>query len=164
MTALCALNAKKGILGPYWFDDSRGITVTVNEERYREVLNRINEDLNQLYTPNQKRLLWFQQDGATPYTARATMAHLHTLLRNRFWSLQAELEWSPHSPDFAPLDFFFWNAAKAEENKENLCSLRQLKQAVESFTQSVTTDTCRRMIENFAVSHQCLCKPKRGHI
>ena len=61
VTALCALNAKKGMLGPYWFEDSRGRTVTVNGERYREVLNRINEDLNQLYTPNQKRLLWFQQ-------------------------------------------------------------------------------------------------------
>ena len=66
VTALCALNAKKGMLGPYWFENSRGRTVTVNGERYREVLNRINEDLNQLYTPNQKRLLWFQQDGATP--------------------------------------------------------------------------------------------------
>ena len=51
----------------------------MNGERYREVLNRINEDLNQLYTPNQKRLLWFQEDGATPRTAQATMVHLRTL-------------------------------------------------------------------------------------
>ena len=78
------------------------------------------------------------------------MAYLRTLLGNRIWSLQAELEWSPHSPDFAPFDFFFGGAAKAEVYKENRCSLRQLKQAVESFTQSVTTDTCRRVIENFA--------------
>ena len=55
VTALCALNAKKGMLGPDWFEDSRGRTVTVNEERYREVLNRINEDLNQLYTHQTQR-------------------------------------------------------------------------------------------------------------
>ena len=55
-----------------------------------------------------------------------------------------------HRPDLAPLDFFFWGAAKAEVYKEKPCSLRQLKQAVELFTQSVTTDTCRRVIENFA--------------
>ena len=55
LTTFCALNAKKGMLGPYWFEDSKGRTFTVNGERHRKVLNRINEDLNQLYTPNQKR-------------------------------------------------------------------------------------------------------------
>jgi len=80
-----------------------------------------------------------QQDGETSRTAHTTMAHLRTLFGNRIWSLQAKLEWSPHSPDLAPLDFFFWGAAKAKVYKEKPCSLRQLKQAVESFTQSVTS-------------------------
>ena len=146
------------------FEDSRGRTVTVNGERYREVSNQINENLNQLYTPNQKRLLWFQQDGATPHTAHATMAHLRTLFGNRIWSLQAELEWSLHYPDLAPIDFFFWDAAKAEVYKEKFCSLRQLKQAVESFTQSVTTDTCCRMIENFAVCINACANRNGAHI
>ena len=89
-----------------------------------------------MYTPNQKRFLWLQQDGATPHTAHATMAHLRILLENRIWSLQTELEWSPHSPDLAPLNFFFWGAAKAEMYKEKSRSLRQLKQAVETFIQT----------------------------
>jgi len=46
---------------PYWFEDSRGRTVTVNGERYREGLNRINEDLNQQYTPNQKNYCGFSR-------------------------------------------------------------------------------------------------------
>ena len=79
------------------------------------------------------------------------MAHLRTMFGNRIWSFQAELEWSPHSPNLAPLDFFFWGAAKAEVYKGKPRSFRQLKQAVEEFTQSVTTDTCRHVIENFAV-------------
>ena len=127
VTALWTLNAKNEMLGPYWFEDSRGRTVTVNGERYREVFNRINEELNQLYTPNQKRSLRFQQGGATPRTAHATMAHLRTLLGNRIWSLQAELAWSSHSSDLAPLDSFVWGAAKAEVYKEKPCSFRQLK-------------------------------------
>ena len=73
------------------------------------------------------------------------------MLENRISSLQAELKWTPHSPDLATLDFFFWGAAKAEVYKEKPCFLRHLKQALESFTQSVTTKTCRRVIENFAV-------------
>ena len=92
------------------------------------------------------------------------MAHLRTLLGNRIWSLQAELEWSPHSSDLAPLDFFFWGAAKAEVYKEKPCSLRQQKQAVESFTQSVTTDTCHRVIENFAVCINACANRNGAHI
>ena len=83
-TALCTLNAEKGMLGRYWFQDSRGIRV--NEERYGEGLNPISQsrkDLNQLFTLNQKRYLWFQQDDATPDTAHGTMTHLHTLIGNR---------------------------------------------------------------------------------
>ena len=151
------------MLGPYWFENSRGRTVTVNGERYREVLSQINEDFNQLYTPNQKRLLWFQKDGATPHIGHATMAHLRTLFENKIWSLQAELEWSPHSPDPAPLDFFC-GAAKAEVYKEKPCSLRPLKQAVEPFTQSVTTDTCCRVIDDFAVRINASANRDLAHI
>ena len=118
--------------------------------------------MNELHTPNQKRFLWFQQDGATPHTAHATMAHLHTLFGNRIWSLQAELKWSLHIPDLAPLDFFFWGAAKAKVYKEKPCSLRQLKQAVEASTQSVTKDTMSSRNGEFCCLHQCLCKPKWG--
>ena len=164
VTALCALNAKKGMLGLYWFEDSRERTITVNGERYKEVLNRINKNLNQLCTSNQKRLLWFQQDGATPHTAHATMAHLRALFGNRIWSVLAKLEWSPHSPDLAPLDLLFWGAAKGEVYEEKPCSLRQLKQAVESFTQSVTTDTRRRVIENFAVRINACANRSGAHI
>ena len=152
------------MLGPYWFQDSSGRTTTVNGERYREVLNRINENLNQLYTPNQKRFLWVEQDGAILHTAHATMAHLRTLFGNRIWSLQAELEWSPHSPDLAPLDFFFWGTAKAEVYKEKPCCLRLLKQAVEAFAQSVTTDTCRHVIESFAVRINACVNRNGAHI
>jgi len=85
--------------------------------------------------------------GATLHTAHATMAHLCTLFENRIWILQVKLEWSRQNLDRAPL--FLLGCCKAEVYKEKPCSLRQLKQAVEAFIQSVTTDTCRRVIENF---------------
>jgi len=47
-----------------------------------------------------------------------------------------------HRSDLAPLNLFFCGASKAEVNKE--------KQIVEAFTQSITTDTCRHVIDNFA--------------
>ena len=51
----------------------------------------------------------------------------------------------------SPLDPFFWGATKGEVYKEKPCSLKQLKQAVEAFKQSVSTNTRCCIIENFAV-------------
>ena len=83
VTAHCVINAKKGKLGLYWLGEVSEEKLSVNRERCREKLNRINKDLNQLYTPNQKRFLRFQQHGATLHTAQSTMAHVHTLLGNK---------------------------------------------------------------------------------
>ena len=52
------------------------------------------------------------------------MAHLLTLFGNKIRSLQAELEWSPHSPNLASLDFLLWSDAKGEVHKENPRPLR----------------------------------------
>ena len=80
-----------------------------------------------MYTPTvhtkPKKILSFQQDGATPHKAHATMAHFRTLFGNKIWSLKAELKWSPHSPDLAPLEFFFWDAAKQKCTKRSLAFL-----------------------------------------
>ena len=59
--------------------------------------------------------------------------------------------------------FFFWGAAKAEMFKEKPFSFRQLKQAVESFTQSLTTDTCG-VNENFAVRINACANRNGAHI
>ena len=37
-TCFCALNARWGMLGQYWFEDTIGKMVTVSSERYGEVL------------------------------------------------------------------------------------------------------------------------------
>ena len=76
VTALCALKGCFGHTGLRIAKEEQSIEcyrVVLNGECYREVLNRINEDLNQLYTQN--RLLWLQHDSVTPHTAHATMAH-----------------------------------------------------------------------------------------
>ena len=81
VTALCERKEREPWAILAWGQQRKNCHV--NGERYSEVLNRINKDLDQLYTPNQKIVLWFQQDGATAHTTQSTMAHLHTLLGNR---------------------------------------------------------------------------------
>ncbi|GFW56521.1 uncharacterized protein TNCV_1862311 [Trichonephila clavipes] len=69
LTVWCALWAG-GIIGPYFFKNDEGHNVTVNGDRYRAMItNFLIPELN-----NHDVLeLWFQQDGATCHTARATI-------------------------------------------------------------------------------------------
>ncbi|GFX19224.1 uncharacterized protein TNCV_3013681 [Trichonephila clavipes] len=64
----CALWAG-GIIGPY-FKNDEGHNVTVNGDRYRAMItNFFIPELNN----HDVQELWFQQDGATCHTARATI-------------------------------------------------------------------------------------------
>ncbi|GFV35765.1 uncharacterized protein TNCV_913551 [Trichonephila clavipes] len=69
LTVWCALWAG-GIIGPYFFKNDEGHNVTVNGDRYRAKITKFfipelnNHDVQEL---------WFQQDGATCHTARATI-------------------------------------------------------------------------------------------
>jgi len=51
--------------------------------------------------------VWFQQDGATAHTARTSMNLLREHFPKRLISLRGDLQWSAHSPDLDPCDFFF---------------------------------------------------------
>ena len=102
-TCSCGLNARCSMLGPYWFEDANGKTVTVNGESYHEVLCRFHADLTQLLSPNQLRLAWFMQDGDPPHTVGETIDLLHQRFGNRVNSLGTEYDWVPHSLDLNPL-------------------------------------------------------------
>ena len=73
-TAWVAIS-KHGIIGPFWFADDNERSVTINTERYVQVLGKF-------WTALGRRrgvvvvLLWFQQDGATPHTSNESLAWL----------------------------------------------------------------------------------------
>jgi len=43
VTAFVAFNARRGLLGPYWFEEA-GKTVIVNAVRYRDVITNLTQD------------------------------------------------------------------------------------------------------------------------
>ncbi|GFW64338.1 transposase [Trichonephila clavipes] len=69
LTVWCALWAV-GIIGPYIFKNDEGHNVTVTADLYRAMITNflISESNN-----HDVQELWFQQDGATCHTARATI-------------------------------------------------------------------------------------------
>ncbi|GFV28642.1 integrase catalytic domain-containing protein [Trichonephila clavipes] len=82
LTVWCALWAG-GIIGPYFFKNDEGHNVTVNGDRYRVMItNFFIHELNN----HDVQELWFQQDGATCHTARATIDLLKETFGDRLIS------------------------------------------------------------------------------
>ncbi|GFU84823.1 putative transposable element [Trichonephila clavipes] len=57
--------------------------------------------------------LWFQQDGATFHTARATIDLLKDTFGDRLISRFGPVNWIPRSCDITPLDYFLWGYVKS---------------------------------------------------
>ena len=75
LTVWCAVGYA-GIVGPYFFEDEHGETVTVNSQRYIAMLEQqFIPDLERMTGVNM-RTVRFQQDGAPPHTANITLAAL----------------------------------------------------------------------------------------
>ena len=56
--------------------------------------------------------IWFQQDGATCYTAEATLDVLHPVFEDRIFSCKAVVVRPPRSCGLTPLDYYLWGAVK----------------------------------------------------
>ncbi|GFT77823.1 uncharacterized protein TNCV_4388001 [Trichonephila clavipes] len=109
LTVWCALCAG-GIIGPYFFKNDEGHNVTVNGDRYRAMItNFFVPELNN----HDVQELWFQQDGATCHTARATIDLLKDTLGDRLISRFGPVNWPPRSCDLTPLDYFLWGYVKS---------------------------------------------------
>ncbi|GFW14119.1 transposable element Tc3 transposase [Trichonephila clavipes] len=109
LTVWCALWAG-GIIGPYFFKNDEGHNVTVNGDRYRAMIaNFFIPELNN----HDVQELWFQQDGATCHTARATIDLLKDTLGDRLISRFGPVNWPPRSCDLTPLDYFLWGYVKS---------------------------------------------------
>lgn len=130
VSAWIAMRRGGGLIGPFFFENERGVAQTINAERYvgtalrpfwEELQRKNGVDVNEE---------WIQQDGATPHTAAASRAWLQERFPDRVISLKEEVEWAPHSPDLSPLDFFLWGYLKARVYAEKPRTSEQLKRAI----------------------------------
>ncbi|GFS60271.1 uncharacterized protein TNCV_2827491 [Trichonephila clavipes] len=109
LTVWCALWAG-GIIGPYFFKKDDGHNVTVNGDRYRAMItNFFIPELNN----NDVQALWFQQEGATCHTARATIDLLKDTFGDRLILRFGPVNRRPRSCDSTPLHYFLWGYVKS---------------------------------------------------
>ncbi|GFV78939.1 uncharacterized protein TNCV_4346981 [Trichonephila clavipes] len=99
-----------GIIGPYFFKNDEGHNVTVNGDRYRAMItNFFISELNN----HDVQELWFQQDGITCHTARATIDLLKDTFGDCLISRFGPVNWPPRSCDLTPLDYFLWGYVRS---------------------------------------------------
>ncbi|GFV18120.1 uncharacterized protein TNCV_169241 [Trichonephila clavipes] len=93
-----------------FFKNDEGHNVIVNGDRYRAMItNFFIPELNN----HDVQELWFQQDGATCHTARATIDLLKDTFGDRLISRFGPVNWPPKSCDLTLLDYFLWGYVKS---------------------------------------------------
>ncbi|GFX53563.1 transposase [Trichonephila clavipes] len=144
LTVWCALWAG-GIIGPYFKNDERH-SVTVNGDRYRAMItNFFIPELNN----HDVQELWFQQDGATCHTARATIDSLKDTFGDRLISRFGPVNWPPRSCDLTPLDYFLWGYVKSLVYADKPQTLDHLEDNIRRVIADIRQQMLEKVIENW---------------
>jgi hypothetical protein len=103
VTVWCGISAVS-IIGPYFFKDENGRTVTVTSDPYVHMLTGF-------VFPALRNLgldpatVYFQQAGATAHTTRQSINLLRTVLQHQIISHFEDINWPARSPDLLPCVF-----------------------------------------------------------
>ncbi|GFW54484.1 transposable element Tc3 transposase [Trichonephila clavipes] len=135
-----------GIIGPYFFKSDEGHNVTVNGDRYRAIItNFFIPELNN----HDVQELWFQQDGATCHTARATIDLLKDTFGDRLISRFGPVNWPPRSCDITRLDYFLWSYVKSLVSVDKPQTLDHLEDNIRRVIADIRPQMLEKVIENW---------------
>ncbi|GFY35087.1 uncharacterized protein TNCV_5044621 [Trichonephila clavipes] len=93
--------------------------------------------------------MWFQQDGATCHTARATIDLLKDTFGDRLISRFGPVNWPPRSCDFTPLDYFLWGYVKSLVYADKPQTLDHLKDNIRRVIADIRPQMLEKVIENW---------------
>ncbi|GFX51370.1 DUF4817 domain-containing protein [Trichonephila clavipes] len=126
--------------------NDEGHNVTVNGDWYRAMItNFFIPELNN----HDVQELWFQQDGATCHTARATIDLLKDTFGERLISRFGPVNWPPRSCDLTPLDYFLWSYVKSLVYADKPQTLDHLEDNICRVIADIRPQMLEKFIENW---------------
>jgi len=147
VTVWCAISAS-GIIGPYFFENETGNAVTVNADRYVEMLQNFFTPQLARFHVNENTL--FQQDGATSHTARMSMNAVKALFPKRVVSRNGDIPCpTPRSPDLTPCDYFLWGYLKTKVFETKPRTIADLKQRIQDEVAAIPVEMLREIMNSF---------------
>ncbi|GFV84064.1 putative LOC100569746 [Trichonephila clavipes] len=93
--------------------------------------------------------LWFQQDGATCHTARATIDLLKDTFGDHLISRLGLVNWPPRSCDLAPLDYFLWGYVKSSVYADKPQTLDHFEDNIRRVIADIRPQMLEKVIENW---------------
>ncbi|GFX54215.1 hypothetical protein TNCV_2338491 [Trichonephila clavipes] len=93
--------------------------------------------------------LWFQQDGATCHTARATIDLLKDTFGDRLISRFGPVNWPPRSCDLTPLEYFLWGYVKSLVYADKPQTLDHLENNIHRVIADIRPQMLEKVIENW---------------
>ncbi|GFW93745.1 histone-lysine N-methyltransferase SETMAR [Trichonephila clavipes] len=99
--------------------------------------------------PEKLTELWFQQDGATCHTARATIDLLKDTFGDRLISRFGPVNWPPRSCDLTPLDYFLWGYVKSLVYADKPQTLDHLEDKIRRVIADIRPQMLEKVIENW---------------
>src|SRR5215469_12220597 len=93
--------------------------------------------------------MWFQQDGATAHTARASMTVVRQMFPQHVVSRFGDAPWPPRSPDLSACDFFLWGYLKSKVYVRKPRTVDDLKVSIREETATVPQEMLVNVMQNF---------------
>ncbi|GFW12280.1 uncharacterized protein TNCV_2489241 [Trichonephila clavipes] len=140
------INKKDTKLVESFIRNDEGHNVTVNGDRYRAMITNVfipelnNHDVQEL---------WFQQDGATCHTARATIYLLKDTFGDRLILRFGPVNWPPRSCDLTPLDYFLWGYVNSLVYADKPQTLDHLEDNIRRVITDIRPQMLEKVIENW---------------
>lgn len=160
LTVWCALWAG-GVIGPYFFRNNAGESVTVNGDRYRAMIT-------DYFVPELDGMnvdeLWFQQDGATCHTAHVTIDLLKETFDERIISRNGPVNWPPRSCDLTPLDYFLWGYVKSLVYANKPETLGDLEANIRGVIANIRPHMLEKVVENWTCRIGFIRASRGGHM
>ena len=131
-------------------------------ERYVEMLRSfLRPQLGSLWVNMEE--MWFQQDGATAQTARASM----TVVRQMFpqhVSRFGDVPWPPRSPDLSACNFFLWSYLKSKVYVRKRHTFDDLKVSIREEIATVPQEMLVNVMQNFEERLRTCVRQKGRHL
>ncbi|GFY14443.1 transposable element Tc3 transposase [Trichonephila clavipes] len=133
----------------FWLNgyvNKQNCRIWINGDLYRAIItNFFIPELNN----HDVQELWFQQDGATCHTDRATIDLLKDTFGDRLISRFGPVNWPPRSCDLTPLDYFLWGYVKSLVYVDKQQTLDHLEDNIRRVIADIRPQMLEKVIENW---------------
>lgn len=92
--------------------------------------------------------MWFQQDGATAYTARATMNIVNEVFHDRVITHFGDFAWLARSPDLTIPDIFLWGYLESWVYDNKPHTIAAPKENIQQEGEQLSPEILRKVMEN----------------